>query len=91
MQNMEYKMVELLSVKFQASAEEVVRMHVSYRFNLQKMRLQLLQQRLADISGLVKLKAPGLLLQLHKTPPRVPGMPPPSAAPPYANGTTARR
>lgn len=50
---MEYKFVELLSCKFIASGEENVRQQVSYRYNVVKSRLQLLQARLADVNALV--------------------------------------
>ena len=68
---MEYKFVELLSCKFTASAEDVVREQISFRYNLIKSRLALMQARLADVNALVKIKNPRLLLQLQRTPPRV--------------------
>mmetsp|Transcript_6620 Transcript_6620/g.16906 ORF Transcript_6620/g.16906 Transcript_6620/m.16906 type:complete len:246 (+) Transcript_6620:198-935(+) len=71
-QNMEYKFVELLSCRFIASPEEVVRQHITYRYNAVKSRLALMQARLADVNALVKVKNPSLLLQLQRTPPRVP-------------------
>lgn len=55
MQNMEYKFVELLSAKFFAAAEDVVRQQVSYRYNLVKARLTLMAARLADVNALVSL------------------------------------
>ena len=70
-QNMEYKFVELLSCKFAASAEDVVREQISFRYNSIKSRLALMQARLADVNALVKIKNPSLLLQLQRTPPRV--------------------
>ena len=70
-QNMEYKFVELLSCKFAASAEGVVREQISFRYNSIKSRLALMQARLADVNALVKIKNPSLLLQLQRTPPRV--------------------
>ena len=69
-QNMEYKFVELLSCKFVASAEDVVREQISFRYNSIKSRLALMQARLADVNALVKIKNPSLLLQLQRTPPR---------------------
>uniref|UniRef100_A0A7S1X654 Spindle assembly abnormal protein 6 N-terminal domain-containing protein n=1 Tax=Tetraselmis chuii TaxID=63592 RepID=A0A7S1X654_9CHLO len=71
-QNMEYKFVELLSCRFVASPDEVVRQHITYRYNAIKSRLALMQARLADVNALVKVKNPSLLLQLQRTPPRVP-------------------
>lgn len=69
-QNMEYKFVELLACDFVASPEEVVRQQIGFRYNSVKSRLTLMQSRLQDISALVKVKNPSLLLQLQKAPPR---------------------
>eukprot|EP00193_Tetraselmis_chui_P013270 CAMPEP_0177781694 /NCGR_PEP_ID=MMETSP0491_2-20121128/18011_1 /TAXON_ID=63592 /ORGANISM="Tetraselmis chuii, Strain PLY429" /LENGTH=204 /DNA_ID=CAMNT_0019301825 /DNA_START=307 /DNA_END=921 /DNA_ORIENTATION=+ len=52
-QNMEYKFVELLSCRFVASPDEVVRQHITYRYNAIKSRLALMQARLADVNALV--------------------------------------
>mmetsp|Transcript_20676 Transcript_20676/g.24852 ORF Transcript_20676/g.24852 Transcript_20676/m.24852 type:complete len:236 (-) Transcript_20676:523-1230(-) len=70
-QNMEYKFVELLSCNFQASSEEMVRHQITYRYNIVKSRLALMQARLADVNALVKIKNPSLLLQLQRAPPRI--------------------
>mmetsp|Transcript_3028 Transcript_3028/g.7754 ORF Transcript_3028/g.7754 Transcript_3028/m.7754 type:complete len:239 (+) Transcript_3028:78-794(+) len=71
-QNMEYKFVELLSCDFAASPEDVVRQQITFRYNSTKSRLALVQARLQDLSALVKVKNPSLLLQLQKSPPRLP-------------------
>ncbi|CEL93927.1 unnamed protein product [Vitrella brassicaformis CCMP3155] len=68
-QNMEYKFVELLSLDFTASPEEVVRQQITFRYNSLKSKVALMQARLQDINALVKVKNPSLLLQLQKTPP----------------------
>ncbi|EFJ50391.1 hypothetical protein VOLCADRAFT_88953 [Volvox carteri f. nagariensis] len=73
-QNMEYKFVELLSCKFVAAAEELIRLQVSYRYNVVRARLQLMEARLADVSAMVRVRDPSLLLQLQRTPPRSPSM-----------------
>jgi hypothetical protein len=65
-QNMEYKFVELLSLPFEASPDDIVRQQITFRYNALKSRYGLLQARLQDISALVKLKNPSLLLQLHQ-------------------------
>lgn len=69
-QNMEYKFVELLSCHFLASAEDVVRHHICFRYNSMKSRLAMMQARLQDVNALVKIKNPSLLLQLQKAPSR---------------------
>uniref|UniRef100_A0A7S0XE79 Spindle assembly abnormal protein 6 N-terminal domain-containing protein n=1 Tax=Mantoniella antarctica TaxID=81844 RepID=A0A7S0XE79_9CHLO len=67
-QNMEYKFVELLSLNFLSSPEDMVRQQIAYRYNSLKSRLALMQARLADVNALVKIKNPNLLLQLQKEP-----------------------
>ena len=65
-QNMEYKFIELLSLQFTASPENVVRDQIAFRYNAVKARLNAMQGRLADINALVKIKNPSLLLQMKK-------------------------
>eukprot|EP00735_Rhodelphis_limneticus_P006346 TRINITY_DN18742_c0_g1::TRINITY_DN18742_c0_g1_i1::g.15231::m.15231 TRINITY_DN18742_c0_g1::TRINITY_DN18742_c0_g1_i1::g.15231 ORF type:complete len:254 (-),score=18.89,McrBC/PF10117.4/0.012,MCM_N/PF14551.1/0.73 TRINITY_DN18742_c0_g1_i1:528-1289(-) len=71
-QNMEYKFVELLSCEFAQSDEETTRRQIHYRYNSQKSRLAMMQARLQDVNQLVKIKNPSLLLQLQRTPQRIP-------------------
>jgi hypothetical protein len=66
-QNIEYKFIELLSLDFQAASEESIRQQITYRYNAVKSKLALMQARLQDISALVKVKNPSLLLQLQRT------------------------
>jgi hypothetical protein len=49
-----------------AGAEEAVRQHITYRYNAVKSKLALMQARLSDISSLVKVKNPSLLLQIQQ-------------------------
>jgi len=65
-QNMEYKFLELLSIDFVAAPEEVIRQNISYRYTLLKTKAQVMQNRLKDVSAILKLKNPSLLLQLQK-------------------------
>lgn len=66
-QNIEYKFIELLSCDFMASTEEMVRQQITYRYTAVKNKLALLQARMQDISALIKVKNPSLLMQLQKT------------------------
>lgn len=61
-QNIEYKFIEMLNIDFIASPEDIIRQNVTYRFNLLKAKTMFVQSRLTDISSLVKLKNPTLLL-----------------------------
>jgi hypothetical protein len=67
-QNMEYKYLELLACTFEASPDEYVRQHVSWRYNTMKSRAGALQARLTEVLQLVKVKSPSVLLQLQRTP-----------------------
>ncbi|CAD7696378.1 unnamed protein product, partial [Ostreobium quekettii] len=51
-QNMEHKFVELLSLKFVASPDEVVRRCLTYRYNNAKSKLAILQAKMADVNAL---------------------------------------
>lgn len=63
-QNMEYKFVELMSTDFVRSPEDMVQKLIAYRYNALKSRLQLMQNRLQEVSNIVKIKNPSLLLQV---------------------------
>ena len=65
-QNMEYKFIELLTVNFDCSNEEIVKQHITYRYNALKSKLSILQGRLQDINSIIKIKNPSLLLQIQK-------------------------
>lgn len=65
-QNMEYKFVELMSCDCEASPEQIVQHHITYRYDAMKQRLGIMQGRLQEINNLVKLKNPSLLIQLQK-------------------------
>lgn len=65
-QNMEFKFLELLSVEFVASPEEVIRQSISFRYSLQKVKSQVLESKLREVGAMLKVKNPSLLLQLQK-------------------------
>lgn len=66
-QNMEYKFVELMFCAFARSSDDVVQHHITYRYNAMKQKLGMVQGRLQEITNLVKIKNPSLLLQLQKS------------------------
>lgn len=68
-QNIEYKFIELLSLEFSNSPDDVVRRQIAYRYNSLKTKLSLMQDRINSISNLIKLKNPSLLLQIQKITP----------------------
>lgn len=55
-QNLEYKFIELLSLPFRESSEQVIRQHVTYRYNALRSRLGIMTAKLQDVSALVKVK-----------------------------------
>ena len=65
-QNIEYKFIELLSLTFMQSDQETVRQQITYRYNSQKSKVNLMEARLQDVNSMVKLKNPSLLLQIQR-------------------------
>ena len=67
-QNIEYKFIELLSIDFVNSPDDTVRKQIAYRYNALRTKMELYQNRINEISNIVKLKNPSLLLQIQKAP-----------------------
>jgi hypothetical protein len=67
-QNIEYKFIELLSLDFINSPDETVRRQISYRYNALKSKLTIMQDRITQVNGILKLKNPSLHMQIQKTP-----------------------
>jgi len=65
-ENMEYKFIEIVTLDFIANPEDLVKQNVIYRYNILKAKMLFLQSRLEDISNLIKLKNPSLLLQIQR-------------------------
>lgn len=63
--NIEFKFVELLSINFVRSPDDLTQKHITYRYNALKSRLAIMQSKLSDVHALVKVKNPSLLLQLE--------------------------
>ena len=66
-QNVSFKFIELLSVMFSRSPDDMIRQQITYRYNAQKTRVATMQARLHDVVSIVKVKNPSLLLQLPQT------------------------
>lgn len=65
-QNVSFKFVELLSINFNRSPEDLIRQQITFRYNSTKSKLAVLQARLQEVVNIVKLKNPSLLLSLQK-------------------------
>jgi hypothetical protein len=87
-QNMEYKFVELLSVAFLRSPDDLIRQAVAFRYNSLKAKVQVLTSRLSEVTSIVKIKNPSRAsppppaapLRLSPPNPRAPPLRPRSAA-----------
>ena len=66
-QNLEYKFVELLSVAFLRSPDDLIRSAIAFRYNSLKSKLAIVSSRLTEVTSIVKVKNPSLLLQLQQT------------------------
>jgi hypothetical protein len=66
--NIEYKFIELLSLEFVNSPDDMVRKYISFKYSSMKSKIAVLQDRISSISNIVKIKNPSLLLQIQKTP-----------------------
>lgn len=71
--NIEYKFIELLSLEFVNSPDDIVRKYISFKYSSMKSKISVLQDRISSISNIVKIKNPSLLLQIQKTPAKLKG------------------
>ena len=70
-QNIEYKFIELLTIDFINSPDDVVRKQIAYRYNAVRRKMEMTKDRINMISNLVKVKNPSLLLQIQKVPGKI--------------------
>ena len=61
-----YKTIEVLSLEFERVNHELNKMIVTYRFNLVKRRLMMLNGSLREVHGVLKVKNPSLYQKLNK-------------------------
>jgi len=81
-----FKFIELLSVNFSRSIDDVIRQQVAFRYNSQKSKCAVLQARLHDVVNVVKVKNPSLLLQLQRPATSTAGSSAPATRGPSAAG-----
>ena len=65
-QNMDYKYVDLLTLPFKQSEEDVIQRQITFRYNSLKQKYAIVQSRLHEMSNTLKTKNPSLLLQIQK-------------------------
>ena len=63
---MEYKYIELLRLDCGDVSDDEIRTNITYRYGSLLSRHQYLKTKLKDISEIIKLKNPSLLLQIQK-------------------------
>jgi hypothetical protein len=69
-QNVEYKLVELMSFDFIQSPHDITKQQISHRYSAMRSKMSALQDRLQEIHAVVKLKNPSLLLQIQRSGPK---------------------
>lgn len=65
-ENIEYKRIELISFDFEELDSESIKNYVTYRFTKIKTKNIIMEQRLKDVLGIVKLKNPNMLGNIIK-------------------------
>ena len=65
-QNMDYKYVDLLTLPFKQSEDDVIQRQITFRYNSLKQKYAIVQSRLHEMSNTLKTKNPSLLLQIQK-------------------------
>lgn len=60
-QRNDFKFIELLSLPFHWSSQEIVQQSIMYRYNLVKSKAALMEARLKDMNQLMKVKNPSLM------------------------------
>ena len=62
----EYKAVPLLAINVSPIDEELLKSHLTYRFNMAKAKMIMSQEKLKEVVSLIKTKNPTLLGVLGK-------------------------
>ena len=65
-QNLEYKYLQLLSLPVDSATDELIRSNITFRFSTLKAKYSYLKNKLKDITAIIKLKNPTLLLSIQK-------------------------
>ncbi len=66
-QNLDYKYIALLDLEFYCSDEETIKQNISFRYSVLQAKDNYIKNRLKDITAIIKLKNPNLLLQIQKS------------------------
>ena len=66
-QNLEYKYVDLVSIEFETTPQEIIREAIPFKYNSVKAKMIFLQNRMKEFTSLIKTKNPAQLLQMQKS------------------------
>ncbi|KAF7459288.1 UDP-glucose 4-epimerase [Cryptosporidium felis] len=66
LQILEHKYLELLSIEFLQTPEEIIRNSISFRYSFMKSKVAIMEGRLLEISNLMNMRNPNLLNYLQK-------------------------
>ncbi|KAK6589809.1 hypothetical protein RS030_193011 [Cryptosporidium xiaoi] len=61
-----YKYLELLSIDFKQTTEDIIRNSISFRYSLMKSKLAIMETRFIEISNLLNMRNPTLMSYLQK-------------------------
>ena len=64
-ENLEYKQLPLLLLDCEERRGEHIKTDITYRYSCMKARYAYLEKKLKDITSIIKLKSPSLLLQVQ--------------------------
>ena len=67
LQNTEYKLLEILNLKFHPSSLEKVNQSVLFRYNFKKAKLKVLESSIEAIYAVLQQKNPSLLQYITRT------------------------
>lgn len=66
-QNLEYKYLQLLNIDCESALDDQIRSNITYRYSTLKAKHTYLRNKLRDITAIIKLKNPSLLLTILKS------------------------
>ncbi|KAH8738880.1 hypothetical protein FG386_000746 [Cryptosporidium ryanae] len=70
-QIMGYKYLELLSIDFKQTTEDIIRNSISFRYSLMKSKVAIMEARFIEISNLLNMRNPTLMNYLQKNSPLI--------------------
>ncbi|EEA06013.1 uncharacterized protein CMU_017670 [Cryptosporidium muris RN66] len=66
LQNMDYKLLELVNLEFLQQSEDAVRNSITYRYNFLRSKVAIMEARFIEISNLLSIRNPVLLHYLQR-------------------------